>query len=376
MFVGGGFVDGGGDDLKTVNPATAEPLAVVSTASVRRRRRCRAGGAEGLRRRLVAAVRGRARQISVPDRPRASPSGPGNWPWWKPWTTASRSRNPATSTFRPPPRISSTTPAGPTSCQHAGFGADPQPLGVVGQVIPWNFPLLMAAWKIAPALAAGNTVVIKPAETTPLSILVLAEILADADLPPGVVNILPGAGDIGAALVNHPGIDKVAFTGSTEVGKQIQSVAGRDRPQAHPRTRRQGRQHRVRRRAHRPGRRGHRQRHLLQPGTRLLRRIPAAGAGIGRRRGDQQAAANASRRCASATRWTRTPTSARSTRRTQLARITELADDRRGRGRRPLDLPVPGPGPRLLLRANGFHRRCRSRCGSPGRRSSGRCCRC
>ena len=101
---------------------------------------------------------------------------------------------------------------------------------MAGQVIPWNFPLLMAAWKIAPALAAGNTVVIKPAETTPLSILVLAEIIADADLPPGVVNIITGAGDIGAALVNHPGIDKVAFTGSTEVGKQIQpSLAGTGR---------------------------------------------------------------------------------------------------------------------------------------------------
>ena len=114
--------------------------------------------------------------------------------------------------------------------QHAGYGPAPKPLGVVGQVIPWNFPLLMAAWKIAPALAAGNTVVIKPAETTPLSILVLAEILADADLPPGVVNILPGAGDVGAALVNHPGINKVAFTGSTDVGKQIQrSLAGTGR---------------------------------------------------------------------------------------------------------------------------------------------------
>ncbi|HEY5880675.1 MAG TPA: aldehyde dehydrogenase family protein, partial [Nakamurella sp.] len=113
---------------------------------------------------------------------------------------------------------------------HAGYGPAVRPLGVAGQVIPWNFPLLMAAWKIAPALAAGNTVVIKPAETTPLSILVLAEIIADADLPPGVVNVVTGAGDIGAALVNHPGIDKVAFTGSTEVGKQIQaSLAGTGR---------------------------------------------------------------------------------------------------------------------------------------------------
>ena len=114
--------------------------------------------------------------------------------------------------------------------EHAGFGADPKPLGVAGQVIPWNFPLMMAAWKIAPALATGNTVVIKPAETTPLSILVLAEIIAEADLPPGVVNVVTGAGDVGQALVNHPGIDKVAFTGSTEVGKQIQrSLAGTGR---------------------------------------------------------------------------------------------------------------------------------------------------
>jgi aldehyde dehydrogenase (NAD+) len=91
-------------------------------------------------------------------------------------------------------------------------------------VIPWNFPLLMAAWKLAPALACGNTVVLKPAETTPLTALVLAEIIQQADLPPGVVNILPGAGDVGATLVEHPGIDKVAFTGSTEVGRSIQSA--------------------------------------------------------------------------------------------------------------------------------------------------------
>jgi aldehyde dehydrogenase (NAD+) len=111
--------------------------------------------------------------------------------------------------------------------EHAGFGPDPRPLGVAGQVIPWNFPLLMLAWKIAPALAAGNTVVLKPAETTPLSALLFAEICAQADLPPGVVNIVTGAGDTGRALVEHPGVDKVAFTGSTEVGKMIaRSVAG------------------------------------------------------------------------------------------------------------------------------------------------------
>lgn len=100
-------------------------------------------------------------------------------------------------------------------------------LGVAGQIIPWNFPLLMAAWKIAPALATGNTVVLKPAETTPLTALKLAEIIQESDLPPGVVNILTGAGQTGASIVNHPDINKIAFTGSTDVGKIIQrSIAG------------------------------------------------------------------------------------------------------------------------------------------------------
>ncbi len=102
-----------------------------------------------------------------------------------------------------------------------------EPLGVAGQIIPWNFPLLMAAWKIAPALATGNTVVLKPAETTPLTALKLAEIIQEADLPPGVVNIITGAGATGAAIVNHPDINKIAFTGSTDVGKIIQrAIAG------------------------------------------------------------------------------------------------------------------------------------------------------
>jgi aldehyde dehydrogenase (NAD+) len=111
---------------------------------------------------------------------------------------------------------------------YAGFGPDPRPLGVAGQVIPWNFPLMMAAWKLAPALAAGNTCVLKPASTTPLSALLLAEIIQQADLPPGVVNVLTGAGSVaGSALVAHPGVDKVAFTGSTEIGKDLQrALAG------------------------------------------------------------------------------------------------------------------------------------------------------
>jgi aldehyde dehydrogenase (NAD+) len=98
----------------------------------------------------------------------------------------------------------------------------PRPLGVAGQIIPWNFPLLMLAWKIAPALAAGNTVVLKPAETTPLTALLFCDVVRQAELPPGVVNIVTGDGRTGAALVKHPGVDKIAFTGSTEVGKAIQ----------------------------------------------------------------------------------------------------------------------------------------------------------
>ncbi len=104
---------------------------------------------------------------------------------------------------------------------YAGLGANPKPHGVVGQIIPWNFPLLMLAWKIAPALATGNTVVLKPAETTPLTALLFAEVCQQAELPAGVVNIITGDGATGAALVNHPSIDKIAFTGSTEVGKLI-----------------------------------------------------------------------------------------------------------------------------------------------------------
>ena len=115
--------------------------------------------------------------------------------------------------------------------EYAGYGDNPKPHGVVGQIIPWNFPLLMLAWKVAPALATGNTVVLKPAETTPLTALLFAEILEQAELPAGVVNIVTGDGSTGAALVNHKGIYKIAFTGSTEVGKIIaRSIADRGIP--------------------------------------------------------------------------------------------------------------------------------------------------
>lgn len=112
--------------------------------------------------------------------------------------------------------------------EYAFPGRKVRPLGVAGQIIPWNFPLLMAAWKIAPALACGNTVVLKPAETTPLTVLLLAKLIQEADLPPGVVNIVTGDGEAGAALSSHKGIDKIAFTGSTEVGKMIQRSAKTD----------------------------------------------------------------------------------------------------------------------------------------------------
>ncbi len=113
---------------------------------------------------------------------------------------------------------------------YAGLGPNPQALGVAGQIIPWNFPLLMLAWKIAPALACGNTVVLKPAESTSLTALLFAEICQQADLPPGVVNIITGAGGTGRMIVEHDGIDKIAFTGSTEVGKSIaRALAGTSR---------------------------------------------------------------------------------------------------------------------------------------------------
>jgi aldehyde dehydrogenase (NAD+) len=105
--------------------------------------------------------------------------------------------------------------------EYAGLGTSPKPLGVAGQIIPWNFPLLMLAWKVAPALATGNTVVLKPAESTSLTALLFAEVCQQAELPAGVVNIVTGDGSTGALIVNHPGIDKIAFTGSTEVGKII-----------------------------------------------------------------------------------------------------------------------------------------------------------
>ena len=190
----------------------------------------------------------------------------------------------------------------------------PRPLGVAGQIIPWNFPLLMLAWKIAPALACGNTVVLKPAETTPLTALIFTDICRQAELPPGVVNILTGDGSTGAHLVKHDGVDKVAFTGSTEVGKAIQrELAGTG----------------TKLTLELGGKAANivfddcaldqavegivngiyfNQGHVCCAGSRLLVQEST-------RTPSWRSCGAVSRRCASATRWTRTPTSARSTRR-------------------------------------------------------------
>ncbi len=167
----------------------------------------------------------------------------------------------------------------------------PRPLGVAAQVIPWNFPLLMLAWKIAPALAAGNTVVLKPAETTPLTALLFTDVLRQAGLPPGVVNVITGDGRAGAELVKHPDVDKVAFTGSTEVGKEIAEGRRGHGQAADTRARREGGEHRLRRRTARPGGRGNRERHLLQPGPRVLRRLAPLRAGVDLRGDDREAEA-------------------------------------------------------------------------------------
>ena len=186
---------------------------------------------------------------------------------------------------------------------YAGFGPKPQPLGVAGQIIPWNFPLLMAAWKLAPALAAGNTCVLKPAETTPLSALILAEILQQAELPAGVVNIITGDGSTGAALVDHPGVDKIAFTGSTEVGRLIQQRVAFESQAPDARAWRQGREHRVRGRASRRDDRRHHRRDLLQSRPCLLCGLATSRPGVGRRRGG--ATAHSPRRSAARRRSAR-----------------------------------------------------------------------
>ncbi|MFF5213621.1 aldehyde dehydrogenase family protein [Streptosporangium sp. NPDC000396] len=225
LFINGEFTDGGGTAFKTVNPASEEVLAEVAEASeadvdraVQAARQAfgpwsALPGSERAKYlfRIARIIQERSRELAVLEsldngkpiresRDVDLPLVAAHFFYYAGWAD---------------------------KLAYAGYGTNPRPLGVAGQVIPWNFPLLMLAWKIAPALACGNTVVLKPAETTPLTALAFAEICQQADLPPGVVNIVTGAGATGAAVVNHPDVNKVAFTGSTEVGRLIaRSVAG------------------------------------------------------------------------------------------------------------------------------------------------------
>ena len=227
LFVNGEFTSGAGAAFKTVNPATEEVLAEVAEAdasdvdrAVKAARKAYDkvwGPMPGRERakylyRIARIIQERSRELAVLEtldngkpikeaRDVDVPTVAAHFFYYAGWAD---------------------------KLEHSGYGSTP--LGVAGQVIPWNFPLLMLAWKVAPALACGNTVVLKPAETTPLTALLFAEICQQADLPPGVVNIITGAGTTGETLVGHPGIDKVAFTGSTDVGKAIaRAVAGTDK---------------------------------------------------------------------------------------------------------------------------------------------------
>ena len=226
LFIDGEFVDGNGEPFTSINPATEKVITRIATAdehdvdlAVKAARRAydrtwsKLSGADRGKYlfRIARLVQERSRELAVaesldngkPIKETRDVDVPLVAAWffyYAGWAD---------------------------KLDYAGLGADPRALGVAAQVIPWNFPLLMLAWKIAPALAAGNTVVLKPAETTSLTALLFAEILQQADLPAGVVNIVTGAGRTGELLVNHPDVNKVAFTGSTAVGKAIaRSTAG------------------------------------------------------------------------------------------------------------------------------------------------------
>lgn len=229
LFIDGEFVDGTGTPFKTINPATEEVLSEIaegSSADVDRAVKAARRAYSKVWSKMPAAERGkylyriarimqeRAREFAVLEtldngkpiresRDVDIPLAAAHFFYHAGWAD---------------------------KLEHAGLGTRPKPHGVVGQIIPWNFPMLMLAWKVAPALATGNTVVLKPAETTPLTALLFADVCRQAGLPAGVVNIVTGAGATGAALVSHPDVNKIAFTGSTKVGKAIaREIAGTDK---------------------------------------------------------------------------------------------------------------------------------------------------
>ncbi|MDR2294797.1 MAG: aldehyde dehydrogenase family protein [Microbacterium sp.] len=226
LFIDGEFVEGNGASFRTINPADESTIAMISTADESDVDRAVAAARRAYDRvwskmsgrdrgkylfRIARLVQERARELAVAE---SLDNG-------KPIKESRDVDVPLVAAWF-------FYYAGwADKLDYAGLGANPRALGVAGQVIPWNFPLLMLAWKVAPALAAGNTVVLKPAETTSLTALLFAEIVQQAGLPAGVLNIVTGAGATGSAVVNHPDVNKVAFTGSTAVGRSIaQSVAG------------------------------------------------------------------------------------------------------------------------------------------------------
>ncbi len=351
LFVNGEFTSGAGTAFKTVNPATEEVLAEVAEAdasdvdrAVKAARKAYDkvwGPMPGRERakylyRIARIIQERSRELAVLEtldngkpikeaRDVDVPTVAAHFFYYAGWAD---------------------------KLEHSGYGTTP--LGVAGQVIPWNFPLLMLAWKVAPALACGNTVVLKPAETTPLTALLFAEICQQADLPPGVVNILTGAGETGRAIVEHPGVDKVAFTGSTDVGKAIaRAVAGTDKKVT------------------------------LELGGKAANIVfddapMDARACWSRSRWPTRCSSASSAgwpRCASATRWTRTPTWARSTPPPSWPASASSPWPARPRA------PSAGP-PRASCppAATGSPRRCSPASprptGSPARRSSAPCSPC
>src|SRR5882672_9089957 len=231
LFIDGQWVDAAsGATYPTINPATEEPITPIAEARAedvdRAVKAARKAFVEGAWSRLSAADRGRIlwRMGDLLEKHLQEVAELETLDAGKTITETTRVDVPlAADCFRYFAGWTTKIEGETIPVRAPAFGYTlREPLGVVGQIIPWNFPLLMAAWKVAPALAAGNCVVLKPAQQTPLTALRLAEISQEAGLPPGALNVLPGKGSVaGTALVEHPGVDKIAFTGSTEVGQDI-----------------------------------------------------------------------------------------------------------------------------------------------------------